>query len=136
MTIENAKIFMSKEIASMCKTGFGSMEAPLRTALFTCVSSNDWENIIIPVLLKNYPELWISQNKVQEEKVQEKLDPRDTYHWKPSSYEESVLVGKKHLDLYGIEYDSDGATCVTRCIACREVARDLSVDQILNEERK
>lgn len=43
-------------------------------------------------------------------------------NWQPSTLAESTLVADEHMRLYGIEYDSDGATAVSRKIATRQVA--------------
>jgi hypothetical protein len=61
MDILDAKVFVSKEVASIRTAGFGHMEDVLRTALFTCVSDTDWRDKIIPALLKSHPELGVRE---------------------------------------------------------------------------
>ena len=45
--------------------------------------------------------------------------------WEPTSIEDTREVAKLHLKLYGIEYDSDGASSVSRKIATYETAKTL-----------
>jgi len=57
MTVEEAKIFVSKQLQP------SPIEAPIRTALFQCVSDSDWKNKIIPLIYSNFPEISIEEEK-------------------------------------------------------------------------
>jgi len=61
MTVQEAREFLSRKITDVRNTGNGSIEMVLRVALFSCsISDKDFEDIIIPEIIRQYPEL---QNK-------------------------------------------------------------------------